>query len=411
MASGLRDVIIVGAGPVGSYASYLAASQSLSTVLIDRRSAIGSPLKCAGLVNPGVFDLKGINKLGPDVILNDIIGADVFSPSGSILQLRGRKTKAFSIERALFDRKMFFLALENKVEAYLGHKVVEIVRSDDYWKVRTIGVSGDRTFSAKTLIGCDGTSSITRRALGIEKPGTVLNGISVEGTISGDVDVPRNIVGVFVGENTAKGLFAWYIPNGENDRVKLGLSTTEGGNIREKFDIFLNDPRLLTFIGSKGDKMAFKPTSMTISPIPIGVPSRICSENGIILGDSAAMAKATSGGGIYPGLLACKDLFDEVERSGDISNKTIERFQSNWRKGNGKELMRSNLIRSIIDDISDSEIDMLVDRLGNKKILSLINEKGDIDRPVELGAAILKENPGLLMLIPRFMPKLIKLIR
>ena len=73
--------------------------------------------------------------------------------------------------------------------------------------------------------------------------------------------------------------------------------------------------------------------------------------------------------------------------------------------------MRSNLIRSIIDDISDREVDMLIDRFRSKKILSLINEKGDIDWPVELGAAILRENPTLLMLIPRFMPKLIKLIR
>ena len=411
MSSGIKDVIIVGAGPIGSYASYLAASQDLNTLILDRRSVIGSPLKCAGLVNPGVFDLKGIEKLGHDVILNDIIGADVFSPSGSILKLRGKETKAFSIDRALFDRRIFFLALENGVDAFLGHKVVDIVRSDKGWKVRTIGVSGERTFTGKTIIGCDGTSSITRRALCIGKPGIILNGISVEGILDRSAEPPSDIVGVFVGEKTAKGLFAWYIPNGNNNRIKLGLSTTAGGDIRKRFNYFLKDPRLITFIGSKGDRIAFKPTSMTISPIPIGVPSRICADNGILLGDSAAMAKATSGGGIYPGLLACKDLFDEVSRSGDISNNTIQRFQVNWTKGNGRELMRSNLIRSIIDDISDREVEMLIDRFRSKKILSLINEKGDIDWPVELGAAILRENPTLLMLIPRFMPKLIKLIR
>ncbi len=411
MVSVIRDVIIVGAGPIGSYASYLAASQDLNAVMIDSRSIVGFPLKCAGLVNPGVFKLEGIDKIGQDIILNEIKGADVFSPSGSILELRGKKPKAFSIDRALFDRRLFFLALEKGVEPFLGHKVVEIVRSPEGWKVRTIGLSGERIFTGKTIIGCDGTGSVTRRALGIQKPGSILNGISVEGIIKGARDPPRDIVGVFVGEKTAKGLFAWYIPNGNKNRIKLGLSTTTGGDIREKFDNFLNDPRLITFIGSKEDRIAFKPISMTISPIPIGVPNRICAENGVLLGDSAAMAKATSGGGIYPGLLACKDLFDEVSGSGDLSYNTIERFQANWTKGNGRELMRSNLIRSIIDDISDREIDMLIDRLRKKRILSLINEKGDIDRPVELGAAILRENPSLLMLIPRFMPRLIKLIK
>ena len=47
----MYDVIIVGAGPAGLYASYLYEKLGLNTIVIEEHKCIGAPRHCSGLVS------------------------------------------------------------------------------------------------------------------------------------------------------------------------------------------------------------------------------------------------------------------------------------------------------------------------------------------------------------------------
>jgi len=77
------DVVVVGAGPVGSYTAYRLADYGLSVCLIDKKKEIGKDVICAGVISKRAFkkfDLPG------EAILSRIDSATFFSPSGKRLE-------------------------------------------------------------------------------------------------------------------------------------------------------------------------------------------------------------------------------------------------------------------------------------------------------------------------------------
>ena len=72
------DVCVVGAGPVGSTISYYLSLEGLSVVLLDKKTKIGYPLQCAGILSNHIND---VNELPKDIILNKVKGAFIHSPN------------------------------------------------------------------------------------------------------------------------------------------------------------------------------------------------------------------------------------------------------------------------------------------------------------------------------------------
>lgn len=77
------DVVVVGAGPGGSMASYASAKNGAKTLLIEKSQEIGEPVRCAEAI-PSIeeFGLKP----EPEFVRNIIKGGILFSPSGKKLQ-------------------------------------------------------------------------------------------------------------------------------------------------------------------------------------------------------------------------------------------------------------------------------------------------------------------------------------
>ena len=65
------DVVVVGAGPVGSTIAYYLSNYGLDVAIIDKKKQIGYPLQCAGILSKHIFEL---NELPEDVILNEVKG-------------------------------------------------------------------------------------------------------------------------------------------------------------------------------------------------------------------------------------------------------------------------------------------------------------------------------------------------
>ncbi|MGA1866474.1 MAG: geranylgeranyl reductase family protein [Thermoplasmatota archaeon] len=404
-ATSTADITIIGAGPIGSYAAWMLSRRGFSVTILEEHPETGRPEQCAGLVNRTMFDLPELDRLLDNVRLNDIIGADIYSPAGNSLALRAGKVKAVSMDRARFDKQLFRNAANAGAETMLSTKAIDVERKeDDRFKVHYKGLSGEGAIDTRLLIGCDGASSSIRKHLSIDKPLSTLPGVAFQVEIENG-KVPRDLVAVFTGKETAKGFFAWAVPAGTETSMRFGLAAEDGLSLKNGWERLQQDKRLFEWLGfDDGRRGLTGIISFNLGTLPIGSPRTIISGNALILGDSAGMAKPTSGGGIYPGLMAVNDLINSIEESGDISQETLRMFHNSWLSGYGKELSRSRFFRKLISQVEDGEVEDVVKRLSDPELLKIINCEGDIDHPLRLALLLIRKEPSLLKMIPRFLP-------
>ena len=103
------DILIIGAGPAGSMAAKHAALNGAEVLLIDRKSEIGSPKRCAeGVSKDGLKRLE----VTPDPrwIASEINKVRLVSPNGTDVLLDEDKVKlsevGYVLERKVFDKHL-----------------------------------------------------------------------------------------------------------------------------------------------------------------------------------------------------------------------------------------------------------------------------------------------------------------
>ena len=107
------DVVVVGAGPAGSTAAKHAALGGADVILIDKKSEIGTPKRCA----EGIYNL-GLEWLGiepnPRWIAQRINGGILHAYDGSSIQLDETilPEHGYVLERKVFDKHMAMDAAE-----------------------------------------------------------------------------------------------------------------------------------------------------------------------------------------------------------------------------------------------------------------------------------------------------------
>ena len=56
------DILVIGAGPAGSSAARFAAKEGVDVIIIDKKSEIGFPKRCAEGVSKKIFDKFSLNE-------------------------------------------------------------------------------------------------------------------------------------------------------------------------------------------------------------------------------------------------------------------------------------------------------------------------------------------------------------
>ena len=92
-------IVIIGAGPVGSYCAYLLSKAGKEVSVFEEHKDIGLPIQCTGIIT-GI--LKNIIKINKDIIVNEISKARIFSPNKKYVEINF-KEKNLIINRKKFD--------------------------------------------------------------------------------------------------------------------------------------------------------------------------------------------------------------------------------------------------------------------------------------------------------------------
>src|SRR5436189_2282576 len=100
------DVLVVGAGPTGSTAAKYAAQGGADVLLIEKRSEIGTPVRCGEGVAKRWLKEIGLSP-SKEFVCHEVDGARVIAPDGSALvvdETRAGNECGYVLARALFDR-------------------------------------------------------------------------------------------------------------------------------------------------------------------------------------------------------------------------------------------------------------------------------------------------------------------
>ncbi len=368
-----QDIVVVGGGPCGSYAAYTAAKLGAEVVVCEEHERIGAPNHCAGHLNISSLKRLGI-QIPRDAFENEIKGAVFYSPSGKEFVLRSQNPVTYVVDRELFDKHIFDLAIKAGVEYRFKSRVKSLLFESGYAK--GVALKGEETVEADVVIDAEGCSSAILKKTGLDglKGSMIVRGIQAE--VDGLEHVDADMVEVYLGNNVAPDFFAWIIPR-KDGTAKVGLATRTG-NPHQYLQRFMKKHP----IASKKLKKS-QVTSINLHPIPLAGPIPKTYSNGfLVVGDAASQVKPTTGGGVIFGL-TCANVAGEVAyeavKNNNFSETFLSSYQHQWKRLVGFDLAAMLQMRKMLNNLSDSRTDKIIDWCNRLGIDDVLEKVGDID--------------------------------
>ena len=110
------------------------------------------------------------------------------------------------------------------------------------------------------------------------------------------------------------------------------------------------------------------------------------------------MAKPTTGGGIGPGFRQIKGILkplSEAITADRLNEKQLHKLSIKHFTTMKKDQDKARALRNLlVSDTTDEELNKHFTNFAKEEVLELINEIGDIEKPVPLGLALIKKVPA-----------------
>lgn len=370
------DVIVVGAGPTGSFSALQAAKLGAQVTICEEHREVGVPSHCTGHIS-----LSGIRRLNlhlpAKLFENEIKSATVYSPSGYRFRVRFAAPITCVVNRALFDQHLANMAGKAGATILSNTHVNSLLVENDC--VKGVVVKGRRRvekLTSKVVIDAEGVSSTLLKRAGLHSPDRrmMVNGVQAEVDRVDGID--DDGVEVLLGRSFAPGFFAWIVPR-RDGTAKVGLGTAEG-NPRDCLRRFVHHSPIV----SQRLKRS-RIESVVYHPIPLGGPVPRSFHNGLlVVGDAASHVKPTTGGGVVMGLTCAKIAGKAAAyavRHKNSSAYFLSEYERHWKEKIGFDMMAMKRLRLMLNGFSDRQFDQLIalcDRLGLNESLK---DVGDVD--------------------------------
>lgn len=370
----MYDVIVVGAGPSGSYAASRLARLGYSVMVLDRKSKAGEHVCCTGIISIECFDSFQLDA----TVFTQASSAKFFAPSGQFMRLERESPIADILDRASLDIALEQRARQSGAEYLFSAPVAAIAPESDSVSV-TVDCQGEqRIFTAQAVVLACGFGSKLPEKIGLGKITNFAFGAQAE---VNTIDLDE--VEVYFDQILFPAFFGWLVPT-RHDQGLAGLL------VQKTPSEYLHG--LLSRLQSQG-KIA-SAGEMSFGAIPLGTLARTYADRTVVIGDAAGQVKPTTGGGIYYGLLCADmavDCLHQGFRSHDLSSARLSAYDRQWRARLGSELQAGYWARRLYYRFSNRRIDSLFQAARDSGIPELVAELPDFSfdwhRPIILKVA------------------------
>lgn len=343
------DLLIVGAGPAGSFAAELLAKRGAKVALFDGRPE-GEPKPCGGGVTAKALKAwpQLLNAVGRTI--NEL---DLYSPSSKKLHLE------LDEPFAIYSRIAFDCYLRDRAQDAGAHVISEklsarkITKAKDGWRLTSeSGVE----WAGAVLIGADGANSgIAKMLAGKLPPSDMEVAFGYRAPLPSNGSAPAVVAFLpgWVG-------YAWAFPR--PDHISFGIATTQDAFKHEPLDDLLWQFMIGYYQQCEGAEVNFwqvgqsaketehlrahlKSTAERYAARIPGLAAEtwdqrtVSGEGWALLGDAAGFADPVTGEGIYYALRSA-ELLAQAYLGGELSS-----YETKWRADFGAELRRAAQMR------------------------------------------------------------------
>jgi geranylgeranyl reductase family protein len=344
------DVLIVGAGPAGSFAAELLAGKGVNVALFDGRPA-GEPKACGGGVTAKA--LKSWPQL-LNAVGRTVYSLEMYAPSGRCVQLN------LDEPFAIYSRLAFDNYLRDRAQE-AGAKIISekisarrTARTNSGWRLQT---SDGDFWQGRFLVGADGANSGIARMLA-----GPLHESQMEVAFGYRTPLPETSEAPTVVAFLPRWMgYAWAFPR--LDHISFGIATTQQTFEHKALDKLLwrfmtgyyrrrEDETAPLWTSSKNaserERKIRERLDATAERYAARIPGlspsmwdkrQACGEAWALLGDAAGFADPVTGEGIYYALRSA-ELFAECYLCG----KPLH-YDNLWREDFGRELRRASQMR------------------------------------------------------------------
>ena len=339
------DLLIVGAGPAGSFAAELLARGGAKVALFDGRPE-GEPKACGGGVTAKALKAWPhlLNAVG-----RTVDELDLYSPSSKRLHLRLEEPFA------IYSRLAFDCYLRDRARD-AGSQIIsekisarKIKKTDAGWLVK----SDNAEWTGSFLVGAEGANSgIAKKLVGPLPPSDMEMAFGYRAPLPTNNVAPTVVAFLpgWVG-------YAWAFPR--PDHISFGIATTQDTFEHQPLDDLLWQFMVGYYQQCEGEKVKFWQTDTTNTRIQAHVRAtaeryaaripglaaqtwdnrKACGDDWALLGDAAGFADPVTGEGIYYALRSA-ELFADVYLRG-----VPQAYEESWRADFGAELRRAAQMR------------------------------------------------------------------
>lgn len=378
------DVVVVGAGIAGPIVARNVAKAGFSVLLIDKKSAIGTPKQCAEGISKTVFEKYDI-PYDRRFINREIYGAKLYSPSGYELELRYKEVSGVILERKVFDKMLAYYAAKAGADVLARTEAMDVIRKDG--KIEGIKAKHEDEpveIYADIIVAADGVESMVARWAGINTytpPHEFDSSYEYEMLIEG---FDPDIIHLWFGNEIAPRGYVWVFPKDE-DRANVGIGINSDNPQTAKY--YLNKWLKENNIPAK------KLLEVNVGVVPVGgFVKELAKDNVVVVGDAARQVNPMHGGGMAEameaGTIAARWIVKALEEE---NLELLKNYTTEWWETDGKRLERVLKVRRVTEKLTDEDLDLFIQLLSGADAEKIAG--GDY---VEIIKALLK-HPKVLM--------------
>ena len=388
------DVLVVGAGPAGSTAAKHAALGGAKVILIDKKSEIGAPKRCAEGVSK-----KGLKKLGvepnPRFIAKELDGVRLVAPDNTSVWMTSEEIElpeaGYILERKVFDKFMAMDAARAGAEIKIKTLAKKVTKAEDSFIVTCEQFGEEFDIKAHIVIAADGPESHVGRWAGLK---TATKAVHMESGFQYEMcnlHFERPGVIEFYFGSCAPGGYVWIFPKGD-DIANVGLAILP--HMAEKTAIeYLDD-----FVAKSPYLKNAQAVEINVGGDPVaGMTKKLYDDNILVCGDAAGQVNPLTGGGIISGMtggMCAGKVAAQAINEENCSRKFFKKYDEMAHAELDHEIKRYKKVQEYLLTLSDEEL--------NEIAHAFEGETFDKISTTEIVKKLIKLSPKALLKLGKF---------
>ena len=353
------DIVVVGAGPAGSSAAYMAAKNGAKVALIEKEETVAYSVRTSGVTWLDAIDEFSI----PEDCYNTIKNYSFCSPNNKVT-ISDKISRAAVLDVRKTYRWLATQAEKQGVDIFLKTSVMDVIQDE---QDKIIGVkagtsSEEFSFHSKIVIDASGFHSVVAKYMGLVTQWKRF-GAGAEWEVKVE-HADSDTWWLMVGQEYSPAGYAWIFPLGDNVvRIGVGIGKPQSNiDPTERLKDILEKK-----LGPIKELGEIKPIEFHYGLIPNDGPSRkTVYDNLMLVGDTAGQANPLLLEGIRYAIRygrVAGEVAAEAIKSGDTSEKSLIEYEEIWKKAIEAKINSASKVQQrwlgLSDEQWDKELDVI----------------------------------------------------